>query len=30
MSRLPSVLLLIGMTATPAAAQGKYPPIAES
>jgi len=29
MSRLPSILLLIGITATPAAAQGKYPPIAD-
>jgi hypothetical protein len=29
MSHLPSILLLIGITATPAAAQGKYPPIAD-
>ena len=29
MSRLPSVLLLIGIAATPAAAQGKYLPVAD-
>ena len=29
MSRLPSVLLLIGTTAASAAAQGKYPPVAD-
>jgi hypothetical protein len=29
MRRLPSVLLLIAITAAPAAAQGKYPPIAD-